>query len=127
MRRFSTGSNLFSSLPVLQPLFRRLFWATLSSHEKTEIIDPRVLTAKRELPARLSHETGGTGPGTMRWVSPVHRRESALMGAAHKPFRQIDRVIMSFSSFSCRLALLDDSFTLGLHRFHEVGRGCSFE
>jgi hypothetical protein len=41
------------------------------------------------------------------------------------PVMTIDRVIMS--GFSCRRALLDDSFTLGLHRFHEVGRGCSFE
>jgi hypothetical protein len=43
------------------------------------------------------------------------------------PVMTLDRVIMSSSGFSCRLALLDDSFTLALHRFHEVGRGCSFE
>jgi hypothetical protein len=43
------------------------------------------------------------------------------------PVMTFDRVIMSSSGFSCRLALLDDSFTLALHRFHEVGRGCSFE
>ena len=31
------------------------------------------------------------------------------------PVMTIDRVIMSSSGFSCRLALLDDRFTLGLH------------
>src|SRR5579863_2365858 len=43
------------------------------------------------------------------------------------PVMTIDRVRTSASGFSCRLALLDDGVTLGLHRFHEVGRGCAFE